>query len=867
VAGGRRGAGGRSDGGKLDTYRAKRSGDRTPEPFGGVADAEASPVAAVTAGQPIWARPRLFCVQKHAARRLHYDFRLEMAGVLHSWAVPRGPSTDPAEKRFAAEVEDHPVEYADFEGIIPEGNYGAGAVIVWDRGTWVALEDPDEGLKKGKLLFELRGYKMRGVWTLVRIKSKESKSGKDWLLIKHVDAWAGAEGARALTAESIYSGLTLEELQGGHRRAEEIRAQLVALGAPRKAVDAARAGLMLAETRERAFSKPGWLFELKYDGYRMLAALEKGEARLFYRRGSDSTAIFPEIARALRGLPYERLVLDGEVVVLDAAARPSFQALQRRALLQRTPDIQHASVERAATFYAFDLVGFEDFDVRGLPLATRKELLRLILPRAGPLRFCDHVEEHGEAFYEEVRRLRLEGIMAKRADSRYRAGRSADWLKLRLDSTDDFVIVGMSPAEGLRTGFGALHVAAYEGERLVYAGRVGSGFDERQLAEIKALLEAHRRKTPACEGEVTKEKASTWVEPRFVCEVRYKEWTQDGYLRQPVFLRLRDDKAPHECARESREEAGAEPAPPEPAPIAVVEKKVALSNLNKVFWPEEGYTKGDLIEYYRTIAPWLLPYLQDRPVVMTRYPDGIKGKWFFQKDAPGFVPGWVRLARMWSEDTQRELDFFVCDDLETLLFVINLGTIPLHVWSSRTRTLQTPDWCILDLDPKGAPFEHVVEIATAIHRLAEAIALPSFIKTSGSSGLHVLVPLGQQLTFEQAKTLGELLARVVTHELPEIATIARNPAARGGKVYVDFLQNGHGKLLAAPFSARPVPGATCSAPLDWDEVKPGLDIKAFTIESLPERMKRLGRDPLGPVLDGRPDLGAVLARLAERLPG
>jgi bifunctional non-homologous end joining protein LigD len=887
---------------RLETYRAKRSGDRTPEPFGGADLEEAAPLVAPAPAETPWRRARLFCVQKHAARRLHYDFRIELGGVLRSWAVPKGPSTDVAEKRFAAEVEDHPVEYADFEGVIPEGNYGAGHVIVWDRGLWVPLEDPEQGFLKGKLLFELFGHKLRGVWTLVRIKGQPGSRGasKDWLLIKHAgDAWAGPDGMRYLTPESIYSGLTLEEVREGQRRAEEIRAELQRLGAPRKPVDPRKLKLMLAETREAGFDEPGWLFELKYDGYRVIASCERGEPHLFYRRGSESTAVFPEIARAVRGLPFEHLVLDGEIVVLDPDARPSFQRLQRRALLQRAPDIARAAIELPASYYVFDLLGFEDFDLRPLPLAERKALLRRVLPPAGPVRFTDHLEGHGAAFYEEVSRLGLEGIMAKRADSPYRAGRTREWLKLRVDRTDDFVVVGMSPAEGHRTGFGALHVAQYDtaGGRLEYAGRVGSGFTEKQLSEIQALLTPLRRPAPPCSGPTPKDK-SVWVEPVHVCEVRYKEWTEEHLLRQPVFLRLRDDKPPEECVRRNvapeldaeaaQAESPAGPVPakraaqgrverettresvaPEPASArslaSSVEKKVVLSNRGKLFWPDDGYTKGELLDYYRDISPWLLPYLKDRPVVLTRYPDGIAGKNFFQKDAPPFVPGWMRLERMWSEDTQKETDFFVCDDLETLLFIINLGTIPLHVWSSRVATLQNPDWCILDLDPKGAPFEHVVEIARAIHELADAIGLPAFPKTSGSSGLHVLFPTGLQLTFEQTKTLGELLARVVARELPEIATVIRNPSARGGKVYVDFLQNGHGKLLAGPFSARPVPGATCSAPLKWSEVKSGLDPKAFTLKTLPERMRKLKQDPLAGVLREKPELAAALARLSQRL--
>ncbi len=850
-------------GDKLERYRKKRSADRTPEPFA-PAPAEA-PGEQAPAGAPAWQRPRLFCVQKHHARRLHYDFRLELGGVLRSWAVPRGLSADPADKRLAVEVEDHPVEYADFEGFIPEGNYGAGAVIVWDRGVWIPHEDPELTLPQGKLSFELRGYKLRGVYHLFRTKQQQQAKQNEWLLIKKPDEWSGPEGQKALTPESIYSGLTLEELEAGSEKASGIRAQLVGLGAPRRAVEASRVELMLAENRDSPFSAPGWLFELKYDGYRLLAERADGAARLYYRRGSESTALFPEIARAVSGLPFERLVLDGEVVVLDEAARPRFQLLQQRALLQRAADIARASAVLPAMFYVFDLLGFEDFDLRGLPLLERKRLLRELLPRHGPVRFADHIEEQGEAFYREAARLRLEGVMAKRADAPYRGGRSSHWLKLRVDQSDDFVVVGMSPPEGQRTGFGALHVATHLDGRLTYAGRVGSGFTEQELGLTAQRLSADRRKTPACEGGVPKGREHTWVEPREVVEVRYKEWTGDHLLRQPVFLRFRPDKAPAECAMEAPW-AAPPPAPQAPeAPAVVPEKRLHFTNLDKVFWPEEGYTKGDLIEYYRAVSGWLLPLLKDRPLVLTRYPDGIHGKNFFQKDAPGFVPEWVRTERMWSENAQREIDYFVCDDLETLLFLANLGTIPLHIWSSRVKTLQNPDWTILDFDPKGAPFEHVVRLALEAKRLCEAMQLPSYPKTSGATGLHVLIPLGRQLTYEQSRSFAELVARVITARHPEIATVARNPASRGGKVYVDFLQNGHGRLLVAPYSVRPRPGATCSTPLEWREVGADLDPAAFTIRTLPERLARKP-DLLEGLSQASPDLTAALAQLAGLVP-
>ncbi|HEY1250080.1 MAG TPA: DNA ligase D [Thermoanaerobaculia bacterium] len=845
----------------LEKYRRKRSADRTPEPFG-------------RAGED---RPHLFVVQKHAARRLHYDFRLEWGGVLRSWAVPQGPSPDPADKRLAVEVEDHPVEYADFEGVIPGGNYGAGEVIVWDQGRWTPIGDPDEGMREGKLLFELRGYKLRGTWTLVRMKSrKKGDAGKEWLLIKERDGWVRRGPDTAYSPESIFSGLTLEELASGAGRAAEIRAALERLKAPRRTVRAADVGLMLAESRDAAFTRPGWIWELKYDGFRLLVGRHAGAAELRLRHGGDATATFPEIARAAAALPYDGFVLDGEVVVLDANLRPRFGLLQKRALLQRRTDIQRAAVELPATLFAFDLLGFEGFDLRPLPLLERKALLQRLLPRAGPIRFADHFEERGEDLLGAAGGLGLEGVVGKKADAPYREGRSPNWVKVRLERTADLAVVGYTKPEGGRNGFGALHLAyAREGEHkgaggLVYCGRAGTGFTEKQLKDIHARLRARERATPACAGPLPTGRGHAWVEPEIVVEVRYREWTDEGLLRHPVFLRLREDKKIEECVRE--EETVDEAPPPAAAvapaaPVERAERTVPFSNLTKVFWPDEGYTKGDLLEYYRAISPWLLPHLRDRPIVMTRYPDGIAGKSFFQKDAPSFAPEWMRLERMWSEHAEREIDYFVCEDLESLLYVANLGSIPLHVWSSRVHSLERPDYCILDLDPKGAPFTHVVQAARTIHDLCEEIGLPSFIKTSGATGLHVLLPLGGQCTYTESRTLGEILARVVEKELPETTTTARMLDSRGGRVYVDYLQNGHGKTIAGPFSARPVPGATCSAPLRWDEVGPRLDPKAFTLKSLPARMERLGEDPLAPLLALKPDLAGALtalAALAER---
>jgi len=827
---------------RLAKYRDKRRAGRTPEPFGG---------EVVVGGSS-------FVVQKHHARALHWDLRLELDGVLLSWAVPKGPSPNQADKRLAVQTEDHPLEYAEFEGVIPEGEYGAGSMIVWDRGTWSPVEDPHEGLEKGKLLFDLHGHKLLGRWTLVKTR----QAPRSWLLIKERDAFMDPEGGtESYPDDSIYSGLTVDEYPRADERAEALAARAAELGAKQRTVRADEVELMLATPAEEPFTREGWVFELKYDGYRLLAERSGREPYLRSRAGHDLTLTFPEIARAVRGLPLEGLVLDGEVVVHDGEGLPSFSRLQKRGRILNKADALRASVELPAIYYAFDLLALEGYDLRGLALLDRKALLRDVLPTVGPIRFSDHIAVQGEAMYAQVGQMRLEGIVGKKADAPYRGGRSPHWVKVRTVRVEDFVVVGWTEPKGSRTGFGSLHIAQYDGGELVYLGAVGSGFTDAELDATTTLLEALEVDAcPCTSGAVPKGKGHRWVRPELVVEVKYKELTDQGLARQPSFSRFRTDKPPRECVVEG----AAEPDPEPPARIRVGgERKVAYSNLDKVFWPEQGYTKGDLIEYHRTVADWMLPYLEDRPLVMTRYPDGIGGKSFFQKDAPPYAPDWIRRVTLWSEGSERELSYFVAEDLESLLYVINLGTIPLHVWSSRITSLATPDWCILDLDPKEAPFTHVVGVARTLRGICEEIGLPTFAKTSGSSGIHVLIPLGRRLTYEQSRTLAQLLGRVVVAERTDIATLTRNPERREGKVYVDFVQNGHGRLLAAPFTVRPLPGAPVSAPLRWPEVNRRLKISSHTIATVPKRMARLEEDPLAPVLELEPDLLGALERLTH----
>ncbi len=848
----------------LSTYRAKRSADRTPEPSGTVG---ATP-----------AEGRLFVVHQHAATRLHYDLRLEMDGVLRSWAVPKGPSRNTADKRLAVKVEDHPLEYGDFEGVIPEGNYGAGQVIVWDRGQWLPLKDYHEGLRTGKLLFELKGYKLKGKWTLVKLKKTE----KEWLLIKERDSYASPNGDD-FPPGSVLSGLTVEDLKQGATPAGAVKEMLKKLKAPVRAVKATDVTPMLAETRETPFSREGWVFELKLDGYRLIAAKDQGVAKLTSRNGLDYTPTFPEVAKAIAALPFADLIVDGELVVLGPDGMPSFQRLQQRAQLRRTAEIRAGAVELPASLFLFDCVAALGQDLRELKLVDRKAVLRRIVPAVGPLRYSDHFAKDGEQLYAQVERLGLEGIMAKKADSPYRSRRSADWLKIRADRVDDFVVVGFSAPKGARSGFGALHLAQYVDGALVYSGRAGSGFSDQMLDDVKRELDRGVRQSCPCEGPAPKGAGETWVEPSLVAEVRFKEWTDEGLLRQPVFLRFRDDKEPRECVRrvpvegadrgarsEDRGSTEVPSSPPRPASRALDPRssipapRFNFSNLTKVFWKDEGYTKGDLIEYYRVIAPWMLPYLHDRCLVLTRYPDGIEGKSFYQKDAPDYAHDFVQTVAVWSEDSQRELSYFVVERTEELQYIANMAAIPLHIWHSRVSTLERPDWCVIDLDPKGAPFTDVVEVALACRALCEEIGLPSYVKTTGSSGLHVLLPLGRQVTFEQCRTLGGLIAKALVLELPQITTVVRQISKREGKVYVDFMQNGHGKLIVAPFSVRPVKGALVSMPLPWKDVTPKLTMADYTLKTAPQLMKRRKADPLLPVLADRPDLGAALEQLHAR---
>jgi len=877
----------------LSKYRRKRSAARTPEPFGREVAGRSPTTGAI------------FVVQKHAARRLHYDFRLEMEGVLRSWAVPKGPSLNPADKHLAVAVEDHPLEYGDFEGVIPPGNYGAGSVIVWDRGVYDVLDpvgDAADAVRAGKLDIDLHGFKLNGAFTLVRTGGRANAGAKDkqnWLLIKKRDQYATTEDVLASHPRSVLSGLRIEELADApaaeRRVAEDLaRKHLPELGTQLKH---SAFPLTLAKTIGEPFDNDKWLFEIKYDGVRALAIREGENTRLYARSGADITNRYPEVVLALNSIALDRFVLDGEIVAQDERGRPSFQLLQRRMHVNDARQIARLGVAVPVSYYVFDLLGFDRFDTRPLPLEERKRLLSGLIHSEGPVRYCDHVIGRGKDFYGAISEHELEGVVAKLRDSPYRGTRTGDWLKIKRPMTRQFVIGGYSDPDGTRTHFGALLLGQYEsGGALRYTDKVGTGFKRETLRNIHSLLAGSAQSTspfrkPAA-GEPTPGKNAHFVRPELVCNVRFTEWTDSGGIRHPSFLGLARDADPRDRIYDGPGADSASPddavnggVPDQPggagvtaskgrgmaAPLPAAAPKASVTNPEKVFWPKEGYTKGDLVAYYRAISKWMLPYLKDRPVMLTRYPDGIEGKMFYQKDAPAFVPSWIRTEKVYSEDSQREISYFILDSEEALAYVANLAAVTIHIWSSRIPHLERPDWLLFDIDPKGSTTRHAVEVAREVAAVLRQVALEPCLKTSGQMGLHVVVGLAPKYTYEQAKMFSELVAQVVVNRIPKIATINRNPRSRNGLVYIDYLQLGHGKTIAAPFSVRPMRGAPVSAPLTWRELKPSLNPAVYNIDTVPPRMSRMKRDPFLDAIekhasmeDALPHLESLLSRSESR---
>lgn len=815
----------------LKKYRQKRNLVQTPEPGGG----RVSKKRQIYGGR--------FVVQLHAARRTHFDLRLEIEGALKSWAVPRGPSPNPKEKRLAVETEDHPIEYHEFEGVIPKENYGAGSMIVWDHGRWQQVEG---SLAAGKIAFQLYGFKLKGKWALVKLK----KGQNEWLLIKEIDAFVENDPHFNYAPQSVLSGLTVTELTKPRRQSS--------LRSAKKLKEQKRIEPMLATPVSTPPTGSKWIHELKYDGYRISLLKKEEEVQLYSRNGHDYTHLFPEIVLSARHLPIANCQLDGEVVVLDEEGKPSFRKLQQRSKLSRKNDIDFASLNSPSTFFCFDLPSLHKQDLRSFPLKKRRALLDKFVPLLGYIRRSETFK-NGKALYSAAKDLILEGIVSKKLDSPYESRRSDSWVKVRIDRTDDFVVMGYTSKT--KGQLGALHLAQYSPlqKRWTYCGKVGTGFTRKQADAIYNELSEVERPTPIVPLRDFSSKGSligsVWVEPVLVVEVRFKE--KNDLLRHAVFISHRKDKPPKDCTIPLDALAPSPPLPPR--------KKIEFSNKEKAFWVEEGITKGDLLAYYKEISPFLLPYLQNRPVVLTRYPNGIDGKSFFQKDAPVFTPAWIQTLPVWSEHSEREIRYFLCNDLDSLLYVINLGSIPLHIWASHSPHIDKVDWCVIDLDPKEAPFKQVVQLALETKAICKKAKIPCFVKTTGSSGLHLLIPLFQKFDHEQSKVLAELIGGILVARHPKICTQVRNPKKREGKVYIDHLQNGHGKTIAAPFCVRPLPGAPVSMPLRWSEVNARLHPRQFTLKNALKRMKKLKRDPLQPILKEKFDLEKSLAILKKLL--
>ena len=849
----------------LKEYRRKRRFDRTPEPVPKLRDAARAAPSASRAGR--------FVVQKHSARRLHYDFRLEIDGVLKSWAVPKGPSMNPAEKRLAVMTEDHPLDYADFEGIIPQGNYGAGPVMVWDQGTfaWSEATSASEQFARGNLKFVLQGEKLRGSFDLVQLKRGEK--GNEWLLIKRKDADADPRWDIDAHEGSVLTGRTLDEIA-----AEDIpRARLVpsrvegkvrvepgSLPGARKAPIPKKLAPMLATLAERPFSRPDWLFELKWDGVRALAWVRKGELRLEARTGRDITAQYPELARLPQQLAAETAIVDGEIVVLDAQGRGDFESLQERlgverpgaALLRRLP----------VTYQVFDLLYLDGYDLRRAALEERKRLLRQVLVPRDPIRYCDHEVEKGKELFALAQQASMEGIIGKQARSLYVSERSPQWLKFKVTRELDAVVGGYTAPRGSREHFGALLLGLYEGRELVYVGGVGSGFTQQQQQRIAAQLHGLASKRSPFRQEPETQEPATWVKPSLVAQVRFGAWTREQRLRQPVFLGLRSDVRATDCVLEAALPTPQTRLPEPPALVGRVlrtaraieqelfrgqadnvtvelnGRRLHLSNLNKVYFPEDSYTKRHLLAYYYRIADTLLPYLKDRPLVLRRYPDGIHGNAFFQKEVGDDAPEWMPTTEIFSEGRGESMRYFRVDDRASLLHVVNLGCIDHNPRASRVGDLDHPDHVWFDLDPgEKADFASVVAVAALLDRKLRTLGLEAGIKTSGATGIHLYLPIEPRYSFEQVRTFADVVARLVAWENPELVTQERPVAKRSRtKVYIDCFQNAHGRPLAAPYVVRARPHAPVSTPLRPEELRKTLKPERFTLETIWARLESLG---------------------------
>lgn len=813
-----------------------------------------------------------FVIQKHDASRLHYDLRLEMEGVLRSWAVPKGPTLRTEEKRLAVQVEDHPLDYGDFEGTIPKGQYGAGSVIVWDRGTYQADGDPVAAWKKGRLEFTLEGDKLKGRWMLIAMKGPRYK-GNEWLFFKKRDEHSKDDGVEITEErpESVLSGKKIDEMGAQdsqwHTRIERALEDR-GIKKQRRKPFPERIQPMLATLVEEAFDNDDWIFEIKYDGIRTLAYKDGPKVQLLSRNQNVVTTRYPELVAELAALPAEQAVLDGEICALDDSGVPRFQLLQPRMHVNNKKQIERLVEDVPVVYFVFDLLYCNGFDLTALPLTSRKEVLEQVVESRGRLVFSEHITGQGRSFLDVCAARNLEGIVAKRAASAYQQKRSRDWLKIKCIQQSSFIIGGWTPPAGGRKHLGALLLGQYDDDgKLRYVGRVGTGFDADRLTDMISRLKKLEQAKPPFDNPPAI-KGAHWTRPELRCRVKFNEWTREGNLRAPVYLGL-EEQAPGEKqgsglrgqrsvprpeGRGSRSERlGSKGKSKEQRLAELQTSRLVFTNLNKIYWPREKYSKGDLIFYYDRIAEVLLPYLKDRPLTLKRHPNGIEGQHFYQKDAPDHTPKWIRTERIASGGPRDKINYIICDDRETLLYLANLGCIEQHPWNSRCQSLDSPDWVLFDLDPEDVPFPGVQEVALALKEVLDAVQLTGYPKTSGATGIHVYVPIKTEFAYEEVKNFAGVLAEEVVRKLPKVATTERAMKNRQKKVYVDYLQNGKGKTIVAPYVLRPVSRAAVSTPLQWEELKRPLDAGDFNIETIFDRIAERG-DLFAPVLSGKQSL-------------
>lgn len=848
----------------LSKYNQKRNFNDTAEPKGQIGRSE---------------NELVFVIQKHAASHLHYDFRLEMDGVLKSWAIPKGPSLDPEVKRLAMMVEDHPYSYKDFEGTIPEGNYGAGNVIVWDNGTYLPADDNYKGtaenklladLKKGHLSFTLKGKKLKGNFSLVQLKGKQENA---WLLIKKEDKYAATDDILKKD-KSVISKLSLDNLEkktvkeknsGKKKAAEKI---IVLEEINNKTTPVAFSIPMLASITEKPFDNSDWIFENKYDGYRTLAVINEDDVQLFSRNKISFTNNFKPISEDLKKISHN-VVLDGEVVVENESGRSDFQ------LLQNYLKTGKGNIK----YHVFDILNLDGNDTTNLTLLERKELLKMLLSKFkfSNTFYSDHIPEKGIDFFELAAKNKMEGIIAKKANSTYTVGkRSGDWLKIKLSQQEEAIIIGVTEPKNSRTYFGALLLGQYEDNKLKFIGKCGTGFTQKILKELHAKFAPHFMDQSPLEEKIPLRDKIQWIKPKFICQVKFAEWTQDNHLRQPVYLGLRIDKKVNEVVfagknketiiEENKEEMKKNDKNTNQESdydLKVGKTTLHLTNQNKIYFPDDNITKGDVVNYYNEVADLILPYLKNRPQSMYRFPNGIKEFGFYQKDVDqDKIPSWLKTEKIFSESNNADIDYLICNDKATLLYMANLGCIDINPWNSTIKHIDNPDWVVMDIDPEKDDFKEVVKTALAVKEVMDGFETECYCKTSGASGLHVYIPLGGSYDYDSVKIFAELIARNVHSRLPETTSLERSIKKRNHKIYIDYLQNRKGQTLAAPYSVRPKPGATVSTPLEWNEVNEKLSPSQFTIKNVLKRFEKKG-DLWKPVLGKGADIKAIVKRISS----